>query len=444
MNLAINNLATLTQRIFFNNRKTLGSLAFKGANIVGQLLIIPLVYNHLNNYEFGIFATINTITIFSLNIDFGVVNAIKNPLHERIQKNDFKQASIIASTAFLFICFISVVLLSTVSILYIFDYDSSVVDVKNYSYVRKIIYLSTIYFLIRFTFQIVHGFNHSINKYYVNDMLLMTGTTLSTIALYIAGQLGVLSLINTIHLYFVFYCLIYCSYFLYFILKNDFIKISFKNFNYSYLRELLGKSMTFFFLQLTWIIVTNFVPIMLAKVVGLSIAGDYSVISRLFNFTYVINLIILNNYWHSIHTSYINKNIAGIKALFNKTSTISGLCCALCVFIFFFNERIINVWIGKSISIDYWMSSMTCIYFISMISLSSLNIFMNSLNKLTLQVKLSIINILLIISIYYMCRYALLLNVETCIFITPILIFITNIVFTFFWIKKNILQTHNI
>lgn len=427
-----------------SRKRTIYSILFKVTNIGGQLLIIPLVYGKLGVYEFGIFATINTIAIFSLNIDFGIVNAIKNPLQERLQKEDAKGASKIASTSFFFISFISLVSILIASLVYFTGLDKSLMDVEKYYSIRGVIFVSIVYFFIRFNFQIVHGFNHSIGKYYINDFLLMVGTVTSTISLFLMSRMGVLTLINVIHAYFAFYCIVYVVYFILFVVKAKNIEIKYSSFSLAYLVELLSNSSAFFFLQVTWIGITNYIPLMLIREVGPSIAGNYNIVSRLFNFLYVVNLIILNNFWSEIHSNYIRKDIEGVASLYNKILKISMLISIFCLLISIFYKPVISLWIGRNVSIEYSLLVNTLIYYVFVITLSTMNIFMNSINKLKIQLILSSINIVLIIVGYLSFKYLFNYDTVNGIFLTPIIVLFVNIIVSVLWLKAKVLSENRL
>ncbi len=414
--------------IALENKRTIGAILCKVLNIGGQLIIIPLVYGKLNSFEFGVFVTINTIMIFSLNIDFGIINAIKNPLHNALQKGNKSQASLIASTAFCFILIISAILLGFTCILYALNLDRYFFGEAKYEVLRFVVFISTVYFLIRFSFQIVHGFNHSLNRYFLNDVLMMFGTVITLFLMYLQSSLGKLTLENTIHLYFFPSCVVYILYFFYFIYIESKFSIRFGFFNASFLSDLLKTSAVFFFLQICWIFLTNFIPIILAKEVNMTIAGDYNIVARIFNFLYVINFITLNNNWHEIHAAHSQENVGKIKFMFNKISTISIGYSIACVVIALCSKQILYLWIGNKIDVSYNIIFLTCFYFIGIIYLSCINIFMNCLNYFKIQIWLSIINVILIPLIYLYMKYDTVIQREILIMGTPLLLIYINIV----------------
>lgn len=424
-------------------QRVFGSVLFKGINILGQFLIIPLLFNKSDIQEFGMFVTISTVSIFMLSIDFGIVNAVKNPLQEALLRKDHLEIKTILNTSFLFILFLSIILFAFGFIIYITQFDFIFTENKQYLLYRGSIYTSAGYFLIRFTLQLVHAYNHSKNKYFINDGLLMIGTVVSLIGLKYISQYGNINLIQMVNWYFLPTGLTYILYWLYICRIDELFVINIKFYNHTYLKSLLKSSSIFFFLQLTWIALTSFIPIVLVNQSGLVVAGNYNVVSRLFNFLYVVNFIVLNNYWSNIFSLYVRQEWNLLSEKFIKILLISMSFAATCIIIAVLYQDIINLWIGNEINVPAELVILTCIYYIGIIVLSCMNIFMNSINYFSIQIKLCCINIFLLPVCYIFIFKVLGLSTLQSVFIIPYIIILTNIVITVLVIKRRIFSKHS-
>lgn len=84
-----------TKKIFKGDKRSAllkkniaGSFFIKGWNCIVQLLLVPLTLNCLNQYEYGIWLTINSILIWIDQFDIGLGNGLRNKLAESIAQND--------------------------------------------------------------------------------------------------------------------------------------------------------------------------------------------------------------------------------------------------------------------------------------------------------------------------------------------------------------------
>lgn len=418
------------------SRRAITGISFKILNISGQLMIIPLVYNHIERVEFGIFSTLNTISLLFINLDLGVVNAIKNPLHKSIHNRSYKEACMIISTSFFFMAFLSFLFLIIIFTIYINDINIKFIENENLLKYRSTTFYASAYFIIRLFFQIIHSYNHAVNKNFINDILLTLSTLLSLISLYILIRTNALTLFNAVNVYLGVPCIIYAGYFIYFFAREDNLVLSIGYFNYSYLKEIITLSVKFFFLQICWIYITNFIPIMLAKSIGISRVGDFNIISRIFNFLYVLNFVLLSNYWAEIAATYLNNNKADLKRIFKKVISISSLFCFGCLIVAAAHKIILSIWLGDSFDISIEFTTIICAYYIFLIVLSTLNVFMNSLNYLRLQIYLSIFNLLLLPILFFIFKDLNGISLEFSILISPVAALLINILLSINFFSK--------
>lgn len=84
-----------SKKIFNGNERTVlikkniaGSILIKGWNCIVQLLLVPITLNCLNQYEYGIWLTINSILLWIDQFDIGLGNGLRNKLAEALAKGD--------------------------------------------------------------------------------------------------------------------------------------------------------------------------------------------------------------------------------------------------------------------------------------------------------------------------------------------------------------------
>ena len=83
-----------------------GSILIKGWNCIVQLLLVPITLNCLNQYEYGIWLTINSILLWIDQFDIGLGNGLRNKLAEALAKGDKEKARRLVSTTFMMLIII--------------------------------------------------------------------------------------------------------------------------------------------------------------------------------------------------------------------------------------------------------------------------------------------------------------------------------------------------
>ena len=102
-----------SKKIFNGNERTAlikmniaGSILIKGWNCIVQLLLVPITLNCLNQYEYGIWLTINSILLWIDQFDIGLGNGLRNKLAEALAKGDKEKARRLVSTTFMMLIII--------------------------------------------------------------------------------------------------------------------------------------------------------------------------------------------------------------------------------------------------------------------------------------------------------------------------------------------------
>lgn len=416
------------------NSKAVKAISFKSINVLSQFLLLPLVSAKVTGVEFGLFTTLNTTVILLLSIDLGLVNAIKNPLFKAVNQNNKLEINKILSTSFFFSILLSLVFVGCVVTYFSF---SGGLDIKSINISQTDIIIFIGFFAIRYVLQILHAINHGFNKFFLNDLIQMLGSLLTLIITLYFYYIDKLSLPFALIIFMVVPVIVYSSFFYFYWIRRNFFKINFSFFHKSTLNFLVKSSGVFFYLQISWLLLTNSIPLLIAKKVGLEFAGEFNIIARLFSFLYVFNGIFVNNYWGDVTDSLIAKNKIKFFHIIKTISLVTGLFMIGCFVIYLFSDQIVLLWMHKTLKIDQFVKLEVCFFYLFLILLSSLNILMNGIGYFKLQIYLCTISFFIyFILINLFNSFHFLTQIEMIILVPIMVLFFNFIASIPFFIRK--------
>lgn len=152
-----------------------------------QLLLVPLTLGCLNQYEYGIWLTINSILLWIDSFDIGLGNGLRNRLAESIAANNKELCRQQVSTTFIMLIII-VVPLITILCLILNHIDCYSLLNVNKSYVpnlSKTIILSLSLVGATFIFKSIGNIYLALQLPAISNLLIALGHTLSLIGIFV-------------------------------------------------------------------------------------------------------------------------------------------------------------------------------------------------------------------------------------------------------------------
>lgn len=88
------------KRTVLLKKNVIASFVLNGGSILISFVLVPMTLGYLNEYEYGVWLTLNSILSWIYIFDIGLGNGLRNRLTEALARNDFKSAKIYVSTSF--------------------------------------------------------------------------------------------------------------------------------------------------------------------------------------------------------------------------------------------------------------------------------------------------------------------------------------------------------
>ena len=161
------------------------SFIFKGSDAVVQLLLVPVTLGYLNQYEYGIWLTLNSILLWINSFDIGLGNGLRNKLAEAVAKKDWFLAKSLVSSAFGMIFLLMLVIFAIGSVL-IFNVDWNAIlgaDPNVVPHLLDVVYISFSIFCVHFMAKFIGNVYLAMQMPSINNFMVMCGHALSLITI---------------------------------------------------------------------------------------------------------------------------------------------------------------------------------------------------------------------------------------------------------------------
>src|SRR3989339_835631 len=158
-------------------KNSLISFIAKGLNMAISIITLPIVYNYLDKYQYGVYATLTSIIVWIDLFDFGIAQGLRNRLTEAYTHGKIELSRIYISTSYFILSLISVSFIIIYLLLFKVLNWSAILNAKeidlNELNLLALIVFST--FAIRFAASIINKIFYALQRSYWVDISGLLG-----------------------------------------------------------------------------------------------------------------------------------------------------------------------------------------------------------------------------------------------------------------------------
>ena len=276
------------------------SFVAKGLTLIVGLLTMPIVYNALDKYQFGVYVTLTSIIAWIDMFDFGITQGLRNRLTEARADNDVKKARKYISTSYLLLFLIAL----TLFVIYISCYKwinwQAILnaDILNRDLLDKLALVVFSCFLVRFVASVINKIYYAFQKAYLVDVTQLIGKLVYLGALLFMSSNHNITLINVAILQSAITAAVPILAALYFfIISEKNYKPSFKLIDFSITGQILGLGWQFFVISLSLLVIHSGNNLLISQFVDPSSVPAYSLSYNLFSYVLLAYTIIITPLW---------------------------------------------------------------------------------------------------------------------------------------------------
>lgn len=401
----------LISRIFSGDTRTAlikknvaGSFLIKGWSCLIQFLLVPIILKCLNQYEYGVWLTINSILVWIDYFDIGLGNGLRNKLAEALALGDKKRAQKLTSTTFLMLIIITVPLVAlfmlviTVTDCYSFFNVSSVL-IPN---LKGVLYVSVALVGGTFIFKFISNIYLGLQLPAISNFLLAAGRTLSLIGIAALALVNDHSLLHVAFIYtltpLVIYLISYPITFHYY----PHLRPALQLYDHAELHELFSLGVKFFLVQIGGAILFATSNLLISHLVSPSEVTPYQLSYYYFNIPLIIFTIISTPLWTATTDAHTKGEWKWIKDMEHKMHLILAFMLLMIIVMIFISPIVYQLWIDNKVIIDIRLSIFMGIYVSVLIfSLCYSNI-LNGIGKIWLLTLLTLIEAIAFLPLAYL------------------------------------------
>ncbi|MCM1140405.1 MAG: MATE family efflux transporter [Muribaculum sp.] len=361
------------------------SILIKGVDSLVYLLLVPVTLGYLNQYEYGIWLTLNSILMWINSFDIGLGNGMRNRLAEAMAKGDRELGRIYVSTTFFMLIGLMglLVIIGTLCEPFIDWYGILSTSPDKVPHLDEIVYVAFAIFCLNFIFKFIGNVYLAMQLPAVNNMMVVSGHLLSLIIIYALTLTTPGSLFWVAMVYSASPLLIYLlAYPVTFKRIYPYLAPSIQCFQKRYLKDLFNIGIQFFLLQLSGILLFAFTNLLISHMFGPENVTPYNIAYRYFSLVPMAMNLILAPMWSATTDAYAKGDTEWIKRTMRSVRKVLLATTLGLVIMVIVSKFVYRIWVGTEVDIPLEMSGLMAAYICILIWSLAYSNFLNGLGKL--------------------------------------------------------------
>ena len=378
-----------------------------GAKIITILLgvvTMPLVYNSLDKYQYGVYVTLTSVVSWIDMFDFGIASGMRNRLTEARVDGDLVRSRKYISTSyclltliagcifFVYCCFIRHINWQNIL-------NANAIEVDS---LNSMAFWVLIMFLIRFVASIINNVYYAFQEAYMVDVTQMMGKavylvfivislfandiTLFKVAVFQSGIAALVPVVAAVYFFGV---------------KHRNYCPSFRYIDFKISRDILGLGWRFFIIQLALLVIHSGNNLLISQFVDPASVPAYSLSYQLFSYALLAYTIIITPLWSAYTEAWRMGRLEWIKKTMGRIKRIYLLFMIVCLIIVAISPIVFRIWIGEKADVPVVMSLAVAIMMLLDMWIRIFDYFINGVGKIKIQMVLTICMAIIYIPLSY-------------------------------------------
>jgi O-antigen/teichoic acid export membrane protein len=377
----------------------------KAVGLLTSLLVVPATLDYLDKEQYGIWMTISSILIWFSFFDVGLGNGMRNYLAQSISAGDFRKGRIYLSTTLAMLTCIAVLLI-LVSTVCTFSFDLN--KVFNTTAVGNLqltvaLLIATVFTLIQFVVKNVGLVYVAMQRYAINDLLIVSGNVVALIIVYIITKTTETNLLYVVLTFTATPVVIFMLAAIPLFKKHPQLRPSLSSIDQAFARQILGKGLGFFFIQITSVLVIfGGANIFIAQALGQEAVTTYNIAYKFFNLLIIAYTIVIAPMWSAYTDASVKGDFVWIESTLKRTLAVWGLTLVAGFAMLALSGLFYRLWVGESVLVPFTVSCCVFVY-ASLFNLNSgVTALINGVNKIQVQIITSVvITVLYIVAVSF-------------------------------------------
>ncbi len=371
---------------FQGNRRTvllkkniIASFALKGGSILISFILVPMTLGYLNEYEYGVWLTLNSLLSWIFIFDIGLGNGLRNKLAEALATDDMTSARIYVSTSFFCMAIIAALIFVVFIIVNCFInwYDFLNVDPAKVADLGSIMAIVVATVCVTFVFQLIGNIYMSYQLPAVNNLLTFLGSVVSLVIIFILTKTTDGSLKDVAIAFTTASAAIYILAYPLTFMKYKDIKPTLADIKLNYFKQLASLGVNFMLIQIAVLVIFMTSNVIISKMFGPQEVTPYNIAFKLFSAFSMAFAIILTPLWTAVTDASVRGNYDWIRNSVRKMHGIWLLMVVAMSLTVCLSPALYHLWIGDETTVSMQLSVWMAVY----VAFSTLsNLYANIIN----------------------------------------------------------------
>ncbi len=367
----------------------------KGGSIAVGLALVPLTIDYVNPIQYGIWLTISSIVSWFSLSDAGLSNGLRNKLSQALAENELESAKIYVSTTYVVLSIIS-------SVMFLIYYlTESYIDWRSFLNIpdgvednfQNLLLIVVGFFFVQLVVQIVNIVLTAYHEPAMAGLITFLGQLAVLVTIFVFTKItpGTLSLLVITMMVAPLVVQLISSIFLY---STHLKKLAptIAKVKLEYASDIMNLGGSFFFIQLSSLILLFTDNIIITKVIGPQAVTEFNVAYRLYSAISMLYFLVVNPYWSAFTDAYTKSDFGWMKDNLRKLRIVWVAMSLLIIpIVYLLSDTIFDLWLGDSVEVGQSLSFTMGLYAVghSMLFLNSY--LLNGVGKLRIQIILYIV-----------------------------------------------------
>ena len=365
----------------------------RGLSMFVGLFTTPMYIRYFNNNELlGIWFTLLSVLTWILYCDMGIGNGLRNKLVAAMQSEDKLEGKRYVSSAYLFICSISLVVVIVLVLLsqfidwnIVFNVDYQDLDRSTLQLALAILLASiAVQLVLRLITSVLYALQQSFVPGLLNLLTNVLMLAFASIAVKFEFNGSIISM--AIAYFFAVNVPLIVATIIVFGITNRNLCPSIKYYKKEYAQSTLKIGGVFLWIQFMALILNSTNSYFVTLFIGNEAVVDFNIYYKIFTLVGTLVTLISTPIWSATTKAQVEGNYQWLRKLFRKFASISALAVLAEFILVIPLQYVFDFWLGESsINVDYRIALIFAMFGSVMIWSSTITCFVNGLGELKLQ-----------------------------------------------------------
>lgn len=363
---------------------------YKFGSIIIGFLLVPLSISYLGSEQYGLWLTLFSFVGWFSFFDFGIGHGLRNKLTEALAKDNFKQAKIYVSTAYISVFLLSVLLVGVFFILYPHVNWGNLFN-SEFEFVDQLVVIVFIVFSINLLLKLITIIYYSNQNASAPGLFHFLGQILTILGVLTVFTFEIKSLViyGSILSFSNLIILLFATLFTFFITYKH-LSPSIFLFESSYVKDIFNLGGKFFIIQISATILYATDNFIINYLFGGAEVTTYNLAFKYFSILTLIMSTILMPYWSAFTDAYVKGDLIWIKSSLLILTKLLLVMMIIGFIMIVFSDKFYSLWVGEQIEVPYLLTILMGMNTMIMLVSQLMSMTLNGIGKVKLQMYLGL------------------------------------------------------